>query len=552
MSSSSSTFFVPVINDNPEGWGPVGVPEDFENIPFAPFSKSDKLGKASDWSVQSNYQNRQFQSSRFQGQTTVNSAFTYHHTDDEESFQVVDNKPVFKPKNYLRKPYNQNNKNRQTPQNNRNQSTNQQNPAAARQPSQSAKNKPQKNRWPRNNQWAPGRGYDNMRIKRESSVEVRPEWKVREEIDLSGLSKLSLEDVPTPEDLVSCGSVEYYDKQFERMTAQSGKLLERYDRTFFKVTTTDDPIIRNLSMKNEANVFGIDSIICLLMACPRSVYSWDVVVQRVGSKLFFDKRENSQFDFLTVNENAQDPPVDDKDSINSPGSLALEATMINQNFSQQVLHRDGKSYKFSEPNPFQTSGEVASVAYKYRRWRLSDTISVIIRSEIDGVVELQGNQESFLTIKTLNEYDPKGSGVDWRQKLDSQRGSIMATELKNNANKIAKWLAQALLAGTDQLKLGFVSRSAPNSLLTHAILGSSTYKPSELAGQMGLNVKNMWAILKAFIDRCLKLPEGKYILLKDPNMPVVRIYDVPQNTFESEEEKKGTEKSEKEADAKTA
>ena len=536
---SSSAFFVPIVNDNPEGWGPVGVPEEFENIPFAPFSKSDKLGKASDWSVQSNYPNRQFQSSRFQGQT-VNSAFTYHHTEDEESFQVVDNKPNYKPKNYLRKNYNQNNKNRQTPQN-RNV-PNQLNPSAARQ-SQQNKNKNQKNRWVRNNQWTPGRGYDNLRLKRESSVDIRPEWKVREEIDLSSLSKLTIEEVPTPEDLITCGSLEYYDKQFERVSTQSGKLLERYERTFFKVTTTDDPIIRNLSMKNEGNVFGIDAIICLLMACPRSVYSWDVVVQRVGSKLFFDKRENSQFDYLTVNETALDPPADEKDPINSPGSLAQEATVINQNFSQQVLLRDVKPYKFPEPNPFQTAGEdVASVAYKYRRWKLSEKINVIIRSEIDGVVEVQGGQELFLTIKALNEFDPKGSGVDWRQKLDTQRGSILATELKNNSNKLAKWLAQALLAGTDQLKLGFVSRSSPNNCFSHVILGCTTYKPSELASQMSLNVKSMWAILKYFIDLCLKLPEGKYILLKDPNLSVVRLYEVPQNTFETEEEKKAAEK----------
>jgi len=539
MTSTSSTFFVPIINDNPEGWGPVGVPEEFENIPYAPFSKSDKLGKAADWSVQSNYQNRQFQSSRFQGQP-VNSAFTYHHNDDEESFQVVDNKPNYKPKNYLRKNFNQNNKNRQTPQN-RNQ-PNQQNPNAARQPNQQNKNKNQKNRWQRNNQWTPGRGYDNLRLKRESSVEVRPEWKVREEIELNGLLKLSLEEVPEPEDLVSCGSLEYYDKQFERITTTSGKLLERYERTVSKATTTDDPIIRNLSMKNEATVFGIDAIIALLMACPRSVYSWDVVVQRVGSKLFFDKREHSQFDYLTVNETALDPPSDEKDPINSPGSLATEATIINQNFSQQVLLREGKRFTFPQSNPFQTAGEeVPSIAYKYRRFKLSNDISVIIRSEIDGITETTSGQESFLTIKALNEFDPKGSGVDWRQKLDTQRGAILATELKNNSNKLAKWLAQALLAGSAQLKLGFISRSSPKDCFSHVILGCSTYKPQELASQMSLNVKNMWAILKYFIDLCLKLPEGKYILLKDPNLPIVRLYEVPENTFESEEDKKEKE-----------
>jgi translation initiation factor 3 subunit D len=48
-------------------------------------------------------------------------------------------------------------------------------------------------------------------------------------------------------------------------------------------------------------------------------------------------------------------------------------------------------------------------------------------------------------------------GVDWRSKLDSQRGAVLATELKNNSCKIAKWTASAILAGSDILKFGFVS-----------------------------------------------------------------------------------------------
>ena len=39
------------------------------------------------------------------------------------------------------------------------------------------------------------------------------------------------------------------------------------------------------------------------------------------------------------------------------------------------------------------------------------------------------------------------TGVDWRQKIENQRGAVLATELKNNANKLAKWTAAALVAG---------------------------------------------------------------------------------------------------------
>ena len=47
--------------------------------------------------------------------------------------------------------------------------------------------------------------------------------------------------------------------------------------------------------KSHGNVFATDAILATLMCCNRSVYSWDIVVQRVGKKLFFDKRDDSEF-----------------------------------------------------------------------------------------------------------------------------------------------------------------------------------------------------------------------------------------------------------------
>lgn len=49
-----------------------------------------------------------------------------------------------------------------------------------------------------------------------------------------------------------------------------------------------------------------------------------------------DKRDNTEFDLLTVNETSVEPPNDDGTSLNSPRNLAIEATFINHNFSQQV------------------------------------------------------------------------------------------------------------------------------------------------------------------------------------------------------------------------
>lgn len=43
---SEKAFFIPpVIEDNPDGWGPCAIPTAFKDIPYQPFSKGDRLGK---------------------------------------------------------------------------------------------------------------------------------------------------------------------------------------------------------------------------------------------------------------------------------------------------------------------------------------------------------------------------------------------------------------------------------------------------------------------------------------------------------------------------
>ena len=56
---------------------------------------------------------------------------------------------------------------------------------------------------------------------------------------------------------------------------------------------------RRLAEEGAGTVFATDKILSTLMCAPRSVYSWDVVVHKVGGKLFFDQRDAS-FDLLTV------------------------------------------------------------------------------------------------------------------------------------------------------------------------------------------------------------------------------------------------------------
>lgn len=93
--------------------------------------------------------------------------------------------------------------------------------------------------------------------------------------------------------------------------------------------------------------------------------------------MFFDKRDDSQFDYLTVSETAQDAPADsdDPEAINSPENLSLEASSINQNFSQQILkgsaphdQAEGQREEFENPNPFFDAEEVKGVVYVMGGW----------------------------------------------------------------------------------------------------------------------------------------------------------------------------------------
>ena len=57
-------------------------------------------------------------------------------------------------------------------------------------------------------------------------------------------------------------------------------------------------------------------------------------------------------------------------------------------------------------------------------------------------------------------------------------------------------------------------------------------KSRDFAQQINLNMDNCWGIIRALVDLCLGLDEGKYLLVKEPNKPIIRLYNVPENAFE--------------------
>ncbi|KAL5258316.1 hypothetical protein ACHWQZ_G008970 [Mnemiopsis leidyi] len=529
-------FVTPGVVNNPEGWGPISIPEQFRDIPYQPFSKSDNLGQITDWT--GNLLERRYKN--YNQQFGTGQHYSYFHEEDESSFQLVDSS---KPQRSLYQ------RSRARYQRTRHQRPTQrvQDPKTGRMTVIPKYNNPM-----RRNNWN-NRGHDNKsQVKLKSSVEVRKDWELQVEIEFSQIAKKYL-SYPEADivNLVECGTLEHYDKRYDRITTKAERPLAMTNRLFHYVSTTDDPIIRELA--KEGHVFATDSILATIMTCPRSYYSWDIIIQRVGSRLFFDKRDDSDFDLLTVNETANDLPGGEGGS-NSLQKLSLEATYINQNFSQQCLKREQKTFK--RPNPFvneDDDNEPSSVAYRYRKIPLlgpgAEPLTLICRTEVDAVTTSANGEEKFMNIKALNEWDLKGGASEWRQKLDTQRGDILTTEMKNNKCKLAKWTVSSILAGSDLLKFGYVTRSMPRSSgesIGHSILGTQEFIPKQFAGQISLDMNNAWGILRVIVDRCMQLKDGKYVLYKEPGKGILRIYKVPLNTFEEDNDDSDDEDEEEE------
>lgn len=316
--------------------------------------------------------------------------------------------------------------------------------------------------------------YDKPTRNRDASINIKPDWKLLEEIDYNRLGKLNLE-TDEGEDIDGYGFLYYYDRSYDKQAVKPvERKLTALDRAAYNVTTSLDPVIQELAEKEEATIFATDSILSMLMCATRSVYSWDIVIVRQGNKIFLDKRDNAALDMVTVNENAADAPLEasegSKDGINQPGALAEEATYINHNFANQVvLESNTQKVEMAHENPFYNAAEEtappASKAYKYRRFDLStsdeDPTYLVVRTELDAVQKNAiSGEDQFLTVHALNEFDSKAQGsggaLDWRAKLVSQRGAVVATEMKNNSCKLARWTVQSILARADVMKLGYV------------------------------------------------------------------------------------------------
>ena len=564
-------FVAPRCVDDEDGWGPskkgygkedgeTGV----EAIIYSPFLKTDKFGRAADWTTSGGKYNKNEQ--RYQRERELRhqrdfgggaqlkqggqqgdeqqptSSFAFSENKEEEgTFSLVDtSKGGFQHKKFgghqrRFQPGGGRGFGRGRDAQDQSGVLGDQGIGAERERARQMRKQSKKQQ-----QWSTwGFNKNKSQVSYDASVEIKPTWNVVEQIQLSSLAKVTEKittPTDTPETLKEFGSLKTYDKTVDRITPKTERALKRLTQVsrLNGATASKDPVMVELGKENtsknpnKVTVMTTDTTLASIMCATRSVFGWDVVITKNANTITFDKRPRGVVDSHMVSETAQESVSDDKDNINGVQKLAEEATLMSAAYSAQVASEEPEVV-LGEERKVPVEDAPSGVAYRYRKWQLNEKRDAIVRTEVNGVSESRG-QNALLCARALLEYDSKVSQtVDWRAKIETQRGAVIATELKNNSNKLAKWTCCAILAGAELLKLGFVSRVHPKDPHAHSILNTQTFKPKDFASQINLNNDNMWGALGFILDIVEKQVDGTYILVKDPNKPQLRMYKVPDD-----------------------
>ncbi|KAL8444113.1 hypothetical protein Emed_006400 [Eimeria media] len=356
------------------------------------------------------------------------------------------------------------------------------------------------------------------------------------------------------EDIEWRGTLGVYSKQADKIASKLPVAMQNLSSNFYYywVTTQDDEVISDylLNGPKSVDVAATDQVLACLMAAPQSKYSWHLYITKLDNKLIIDKANGSIVDLLTVNETSTDPPMQDAENrLNRPAALGFEAVKINQNLRQQVLV-PGEVAASYPPAPFVESGDTpATIAYRYRLFTVPPrsgpntsrrSINILTRAEVYAKSSVSRadlhearDGDSFtvdgggyIYICALNEFEPKGQ-KSWRTLLETQRGALLATETAAAA------VQQQQPHADGKHKRHCSSRKEGQE--QHLILTVHNYQTRDLGRQIGLRPENAWGIVRSVVDLLDDKPDGRYVLLKDPTKPVMRLYSRPEDEEDREE-----------------
>ena len=253
-------------------WGPSKEGARFAAVPYASFKKSDMIGKAVDFTLDRDYQERRRDrdNRHRRGPQESNETFDYKHDHrDEKSFNLVD---TSKAKKQSRLGNGRNQRDKQGWRHLRDRDVRNEERKKQSQQANDTRNRRYLRLMQAKRNSQRRRNWNSMdEVEAESSVAVDVSWKVVETFEFHKFEKLS-KLPPKEEDLCWCGHLEYYEETYDRVQSKRPtplKIIE--DREFYYESTLNDPVIEELAESSGGKVFATDAI--LAITTPVSVRS---------------------------------------------------------------------------------------------------------------------------------------------------------------------------------------------------------------------------------------------------------------------------------------
>mmetsp|Transcript_56284 Transcript_56284/g.89653 ORF Transcript_56284/g.89653 Transcript_56284/m.89653 type:complete len:601 (+) Transcript_56284:55-1857(+) len=569
------------------GWGPTddSTPS-FGGLPFAPFSKRDPIDYVANWDASSSSRQRSRGGNRVQFGADVNTAQLGVFSDEEveDAFEggITVNKKKYDTIAKYRRDRTQQIKKlnySQSKQVIREQQQLQHAPTSRVTTRRQMQNKRRRKKYIEN----PRPTVPSIK-KHDAWIDITDIW-FRETFEQHNnkqfLFKIDGQDepsVPTPRSkkLILAGTLHGVLTKFDAQSGNTYKSapLDYENYSEFKFihfnykAACQDPYILELANKNKSTatdsktnvtIYTTENVMAAIMCCVRSKYSFDIVINKIGDKIFLDERSRN-LSLESVDETSQNRPTKKGTSkINQYTALAAEATWINHVFKEQLVHhRLEYTQRLKRSHPFAnemqgaggkkgrknnkgaaSSAQVASAAFIYNQYEVTDNMSIVCRCSVDGfIVDAHGRRtknKDWTRLFALNQYDStKSKTQNWKKYLDSKDATIISQEITNNNFKCARWGMQAHLADAKYIKLGFVSRVNEHDPNKHEIVGVRTYETGDfIRNKLRMRSTNeAWTILAKFVKSIQELEgDGRFIAVRDPLKQVIRLFRVSDDAF---------------------
>ncbi|KAJ5075848.1 eukaryotic translation initiation factor 3 subunit 7 [Anaeramoeba ignava] len=468
---------------NPTSWGPNNNIEDFLPIYYNPFSKTQKIGSVSDWTLQ---QSNKSKSSHF------SSLFSYKDDSNEDDFSILGEK-------------------------------------------KSGKRQDTKRQGSRSRQMNISFIYANSQykvIRGEWAAPMQTDWKQLNSFTFTELSQLKLDhQLPIPEDLFITTSE---DPNMQNFAKENKGTIFITDKLLSALMVSHNSALPfDVLIKKKDGKLFFDKR-------PNSRIDWHTFNETNKFPPMDDKPEHyGSATQLAIESTNIYRKFSQQVLVSNQKVLFKDSNLVNQ----EILKP--KKIKFANYLYRYRLWKLEDLEVIVRSEIEGALHSSKTRQEVKKQGKLKGeeivDQETsetqikprLVSIKSLLETNPRYT-INWKQNLDTQKAGAFLAELKNNSYKTGRWAAEGYLAGIDEFRIGFISRDYPNENKDHTIYGVQQYTLQDFISRIYFNAYLGWAIFREICSTVFEYPDGEYIILKTPAEPILQIYQIPSNAFVNE------------------